>query len=537
MRAKITDDLMDFGESLTGRMPPVRADEPPGLRQEILDELTDHLACSLQREVLRGGDPVTARARTLEQFGDPAAVARQLWLDAMRGRIMAQRVLIGTCALVAAASVLSVGILWQELIQARRTAADQAAAQVAEARAREQLLLEQLRGMSESIKNSRSTDRNLVRITLAEGSADGPSVGGATIQLTCVSESPHKQFERKSGEPGTALFGPLEPGDYEFCIIRSWANGSMKTEGTLDVKPGIEINKQVVCPKVPPQRAGIRLRWQWPADLEKESLILNASFVFDNVESAPGLRWRIDQKFDDDAPSRFGIPISRSVLCGPSKQIASFKGDRGLLLWTTRSSDVGSSIEKNVKLDRSVFAFGKENEMVEFSESGAPVELEAGTYELLALYVLRPGPAQDAASRLRCFNLMVACRAPGSIGTLHVDSKPPSKEFLETRDEKDQMKVRFSTPTIDLPQDYWVRNKLLAIPGKTNDWTIPLPDELIEAVRAALKAEKAETDKSLPKVEGTNGNGFLPLRNPAGLSAPEQDRHLVPINNIPLRVS
>ena len=41
-----------------------------------------------------------ARQRVLERFGDPAAVARRLWLDAMKGKIMAQRVLIATCLVV-----------------------------------------------------------------------------------------------------------------------------------------------------------------------------------------------------------------------------------------------------------------------------------------------------------------------------------------------------------------------------------------------------------------------------------------------------
>ena len=51
---------MEFVESLTSGLPPSRDDEPPGLRQDIIDELADHLACSLQRELLRGGDPSAA---------------------------------------------------------------------------------------------------------------------------------------------------------------------------------------------------------------------------------------------------------------------------------------------------------------------------------------------------------------------------------------------------------------------------------------------------------------------------------------------
>ena len=84
------------------------------LRQDILDELNDHLVCAYHREILRGVDSSVARRRVLEQFGDPAAVACRLWLDAMRGKIMAQRAVIGTCVLVAAACLALVGIFWQQ---------------------------------------------------------------------------------------------------------------------------------------------------------------------------------------------------------------------------------------------------------------------------------------------------------------------------------------------------------------------------------------------------------------------------------------
>src|SRR6266481_5816047 len=92
-------------------LPPPRDDEPASLRQDILDELADHLNSSYHRELLRGFDPAAARARAWERFGDPAAVARRLWLDAMKGKIMAQRVLIATCLVVTAASLSLVGLM------------------------------------------------------------------------------------------------------------------------------------------------------------------------------------------------------------------------------------------------------------------------------------------------------------------------------------------------------------------------------------------------------------------------------------------
>ena len=43
-----------------------------------------------------------------------------------------------------------------------------------------------------------------------------------------------------------------------------------------------------------------------------------------------------------------------------------------------------------------------------------------------------------------------------------------------------------STPTLELPAEFWreVQDRFEARPGQLNTWTIPLPDELIQAVRA-----------------------------------------------------
>ena len=79
---------MDFRDGLSTELPAPRDDEPDGLRNDILDELADHLVCAYRRELLRGADAATARQRVLERFGDPAALARRLWFDSMKGKIM-----------------------------------------------------------------------------------------------------------------------------------------------------------------------------------------------------------------------------------------------------------------------------------------------------------------------------------------------------------------------------------------------------------------------------------------------------------------
>ena len=111
---------MDYRDELSAELPTPRDDEPAGLRQDIVDELADHLACAYNRELLRGAGTNEARRRVLHRFGDPAAVARRLWLDAIGGKIMAQRVLIATCLVMAAACFGLVGLV---LSQSNRSAA------------------------------------------------------------------------------------------------------------------------------------------------------------------------------------------------------------------------------------------------------------------------------------------------------------------------------------------------------------------------------------------------------------------------------
>ncbi len=65
---------MDFGEPIPLKLPAARDDEPDGLRQDIDDELADHLACGAKRELLRGTDPTKVWRAVTERFGDPGAV-------------------------------------------------------------------------------------------------------------------------------------------------------------------------------------------------------------------------------------------------------------------------------------------------------------------------------------------------------------------------------------------------------------------------------------------------------------------------------
>ena len=78
----------------------------PASREDIRDELEDHLACGAADLAAAGMSADEADARAQAAFGDVEAVARQLyWLHHGR-RIMAQRFVLG--GLVAVCAILAV---------------------------------------------------------------------------------------------------------------------------------------------------------------------------------------------------------------------------------------------------------------------------------------------------------------------------------------------------------------------------------------------------------------------------------------------
>ncbi len=93
--------------------------EPGGLRQDILDEIADHLACAadVEREGDESGNEETAWRRALERFGDPDAMARRLWWDQMKETIM--REWIQTGVMIVAAAAVVVGVVFMGVMMAR----------------------------------------------------------------------------------------------------------------------------------------------------------------------------------------------------------------------------------------------------------------------------------------------------------------------------------------------------------------------------------------------------------------------------------
>src|SRR5258708_31676212 len=105
---------------LADELPAKRDDEPSSLRQDIADELADHLHSSFVRELHRTPEETSAKQHVLDSFGDPRRVARQLWFDAMKEKIMSQRVTLTALVVTAVACLGSTGLSWMLVPQSRQ---------------------------------------------------------------------------------------------------------------------------------------------------------------------------------------------------------------------------------------------------------------------------------------------------------------------------------------------------------------------------------------------------------------------------------
>ena len=118
-------------DDLAADLPSPREDEPESLRQDILDEVRDHLLCATRREQLLGTtDEQTGWRRALSCFGNPQAMVRQLYWQAMWSRIMQQRIVLVSSAGMLGLGVIMVALMWtmlqrqQEVVQQQLMASE-----------------------------------------------------------------------------------------------------------------------------------------------------------------------------------------------------------------------------------------------------------------------------------------------------------------------------------------------------------------------------------------------------------------------------
>jgi hypothetical protein len=515
---------MDVRDKLTALLPPPNDREPASLRQDILDELADHLACAHRRELLHGASAALAEQRVLERFGDPAGVARRLWFDAMKGRIMTRRLLIAAGVLLVAASVSLNGLVYYH---SNRVAAQtlEASQHMADALARSQAaneaVLKKLSEISDSSRRVRTPDWNPVTFKLTQETPDGPPVKNAVVTLF-DGAFPAATVERTSDAHGIADFGLQRPGAYGFRVAEQLRDGAHAAiiSGRLSILPGSEVHTSVLCCKGPLEMAPVRIKWAWPVDLENENMLIYLSFgirarflepdrpcsiaVFAPPQLTAHEEGRIAQPAERQERC---YPLKHVVLCGPGRSLTEVRAAKDLLTWTKQSGDPPLSQAYTTTPGPESWADVLEEDLHQ-SAGESELSWETGAYDFSELMVLRPSRSSRAESGRRRFEVLVFACGPLVYRPSLLSSEPPERKkdfeilypLALSRSVPDFAEGLPLPPgyggwysSVEMPDGYWsdALDSLGVKTGRTNEWAVPMPEALIRAVRAALKQRKA----------------------------------------------
>jgi hypothetical protein len=460
--------MMDFRDMLSAELPALRDDEPGNLRDDILDELADHLACAYRREVIRGVDAEAARQRVLERFGDPAALARRLWLDAMRGRIMKQRILVIYSIVL---TLVCVGFAGMWLIQ---SVAAQRQVAIAEARATEerhraeaaqQEMFKQLTAISKAAESPKAPDWIPVTFKLTQETLDGPPAVGfhASLGKGDQGASNEGAVHRESDDSGKIEFGVVQPGDWEYTLYRGTEDGgTWRTTGKLNVMLGTTIDKTIICPSVNPPRVPLAVNIELPSDLVDRGLVVLTSLGRPGLTYQPPLHW-----------SRDG---ALTLLIGPGPNRLQLIEQPTYYSWRLAGAKGGPPPPGSTMARYS----GKTYlDIPSLNVARDPTEVRAtmGKYRVLGLALLRPTQEHNPGLHGERYELV------GNAGWSFLEKLPlvlgsPPSDMLG-----------FHRVRAPLPPDSSLSQSPIfeARKDQPNHWTIHLPDELIEAVRTKLK--------------------------------------------------
>jgi 5-hydroxyisourate hydrolase-like protein (transthyretin family) len=178
-------------------LPPQHHREPASLRRDIVDELTDHLACAAEREADAGHKDETIRTRVLDQFGDPAAIARNLWWGAMKETIMRDRIQFALVIILCLSVLGFMGLFYKQMQTTNR-------AMIAALEDRSTVLSEKKPSLT---------------VHVHRGTADGPPAEGIMVRVSGRAFNEEKSsIEDKTNSDGMITFGPIRSDSYDLGV-------------------------------------------------------------------------------------------------------------------------------------------------------------------------------------------------------------------------------------------------------------------------------------------------------------------------------
>jgi len=286
-----------WDQSLTSELPAPRDDEPESLRADIVDELADHLSCALARELHHKDEP-TARRYVIERFGNPTHIARRLWWDAMKERIMSQRITAVMSVVAAAACIVGCICLWQMMQQGQQAQASMIAAQ----HEFSQALLERLETLANNPEevDPRYAGWAPVSLRLVDA-ADGttPVAGSAVISGGPFGASDPNRMEnevRRSAEAdtdGLVDLGTVPLGKYTIQIDCD-ASGTESSRSLIIGPEGYE-DVVVRCPVAKPEPAELAFEFpNLPESMQNVMFEVDIGVMGDEID---GQNWYRDDAY------------------------------------------------------------------------------------------------------------------------------------------------------------------------------------------------------------------------------------------------
>ncbi|MCR9233814.1 MAG: hypothetical protein NXI29_22680 [bacterium] len=186
-------------------------------------------------------------------------MARQLWLEAMKEKVMSQRILVGISAVMAVCCIAVVGIAWSMM---------------QESRAFNLQMLEQFKLAQERSAEESSGDLHAIQFKLVqEGSEDQLAVGFQGKLTKYEEHNPMFALEVVSDKTGLLDFGKLPWGRYELELQAPWSE-KMETLSLITI-PGRSYEKTIICPAEAPEKVDVQFQVDWQnVPMDEDYLLL-----------------------------------------------------------------------------------------------------------------------------------------------------------------------------------------------------------------------------------------------------------------------
>lgn len=266
---------MDWHEAVADGLPTDPSPGTPELRNDILDELSDHLACAFQREMRRTDDETTAREAVIERFGDPRSIARQLWWDAVKERVMRDRILLVSVACAMLASIGASVVVYQAMVQGR---------EANEAMMSKMLELSTKQGGTGIVEGWSHLNLSVLYDRPGRPPAENVHV---TVTGKLFNNS-DDSLGSKTDSNGAARFGPIRPGVVKVKVTTDAY--SMNGEKQYVLYPGTSRDVTIMCPEAELRTGKVRAAFEWPGEISGDDVLLQLE-LDDSYREVDGWNW------------------------------------------------------------------------------------------------------------------------------------------------------------------------------------------------------------------------------------------------------